>query len=62
MFFSEILVSPKRRISELMAPGFGRPMQLLMGDVVRFRCLGVYMRDDFPAYRPRNYECDVGKP
>ena len=42
-----------------MAPGFGRPMQLLNGEVDRFRELG---RDGFSAYRQCNYEygcCEV---
>ena len=34
-FYSETPVSSRRHISELMVPGFGRPMQLLRGEVYR---------------------------
>ena len=30
-----------------MVPGFGRPMQLVSGEVNRFRGLAVYVRDGF---------------
>ena len=54
---SEIIVSSKHHISEFMVPCFGRPMQLLRGEVNRFRGLAVYVLDGFPAYRQRSYEC-----
>ena len=56
-FCSETLVSSRRHISDLMVPGFDRPMQLLRGEVDRLRGLTVYVRDDFSAYRQRSYEC-----
>ena len=40
-----------------MSPGFGRPMQLLRGEVARFRGLAVKARDGYSAYRQRCYEC-----
>ena len=51
------LVSFRRYISELTVPGFGRPMQLLRGDVDRFQGLTVYVRVDFLAYRQRINGC-----
>ena len=56
-FCSEILFSFRRHFSELMVPSFGKPMQLLNGEIDWFRGLAVYMRDGFSAYRLRNYEC-----
>ena len=41
-FCSETLVSSRLLISELMVPGFGRLMQLLRGEVDRFRGLWLY--------------------
>ena len=35
-FFFEALVSSMRYISELVVPGFGRPMQLLKSEVDQF--------------------------
>ena len=37
-------------------PGFGSPMQLLKGEVHRFRRMAVYVRDDFSAYKQCSYE------
>ena len=54
-FCSEIFVSSNRYISELMAPGFSRPMELIRGEVYRFRGLTVYVLDGFSAYRPLSW-------
>ena len=42
-----------------MVSGFGRSMQLLKGEVDRFRKLAVFVRDGFSAYRQRinEYGC-----
>ena len=56
-FWFEALGSSRRHISELMVPDFGRPMQLLKGEVNRFRRLAVYVREDFLANRQRSYKC-----
>ena len=50
-FCSETLVSSRRHISELIIPGFGRPMQPFGSKINRFRGLAVYVRDGFSAYR-----------
>ena len=45
-----------------MVQAFGRPVQLLRGEVNRFRGLAAYVRDGFLAYRQRGYEtgcCEV---
>ena len=54
-FCSEKLVSSKRHTSELIVPGFVRPMQLLRGEVDRFRGLTIYVGDRFSANRQRSY-------
>ena len=56
-FLFDTLVSSRRHISELMVLGFGRPMQLLRGEVIRFRTFALYVCDHFSAYRQRSYEC-----
>ena len=60
-FCLETLVSSRRLIPELMVPGFYRPMQLLKGEIDRFRGLTVYVRDGFSAYRQRSFECECCK-
>ena len=55
--FSETLVSSRRHISKPRFPGFGRRMQLLRSEVVRYRGLAVCVRDGFSAYRQHGYEC-----
>ena len=62
VFCSETLISSRRHSSELMIPGFGRPMQLLKSKVDRFRGLALYVHESFSAYRQRSYEygcCEV---
>ena len=52
-----VLIFPSYYIFELMVLGFGKPMQLLRGEIDRFRELTVYVRDVFSAYKIRSYEC-----
>ena len=40
-----------------MVKDFSRSMQLHKGEVYRFRGFVLYVREDFPAYRQRSYEC-----
>ena len=54
---SETLISSRHHISEPMVQGFGRPIQLLKGEVDRFRMFALYVREGFPTYRRRSYEC-----
>ena len=54
-FYSETLVSSRCHTFELMVSAFGKPMQLLGGEIDRFRGLTVYVRDGFSAYRQRSY-------
>ena len=56
-FCSETLVYSWCHIFELMVTGFGRPMQLLKGEVDRFRVLAVYVRGGISTYKQRSYEC-----
>ena len=42
LIFSETLVSSRRHISEFMFSGFDKPMQLLKGEIDRFRGLTLY--------------------
>ena len=44
-----------------MAPSFGRPRQLLRGEVDRFRGLTVHMRDVFLVSSHCGYECGCCK-
>ena len=47
MFCSETLVSDMRHMSELLIPGFGRPVLLCRGMVPRARWMAAYVRDGF---------------
>ena len=60
-FFSETLVFSRRHISELLVPGFGKPMHLLRGEFDQFRELAVYVRNDFSVYRRVVMSGDVVK-
>ena len=51
IFGSVTLVSSRSYISELMVSDFSRPMQLIRGEVNRFRGLTVYVRDGLSVYR-----------
>ena len=58
MCFFGTLVSSRYHISEVMVLGFGRSMQLLKCEFVRFRGLALYVREVFSAYRQRIYGHD----
>ena len=45
MLCSEILVSDMRHVSELLVPGFGRPVLLCRGKMPRARGMAAYIRD-----------------
>ena len=54
---SEILVSDKRHISELLVPGFGRPVLLCRDGMPRARRMAAYVRDGYGAFRQPKFEC-----
>ena len=56
IFVPRLFVSSRRHISEPTDPVFGRPLQLLKGEVDLFRGLALYVRDSFSVYRQRSYE------
>ena len=51
LFCSEILVSGKRQVPELLVPGFGRPALLCRGKMPRARGMAAYVRDGYGAFR-----------
>ena len=54
---SETLVSDLRHVSELLVPGFGRPVLLCRGKLPRARGMAAYVRDGYGAFRPPKFEC-----
>ena len=48
---SETLVSDMRHVSEVLVPGFGRPVLLCRGQVPRARGTAAYVRDGYGAFR-----------
>jgi len=59
MLLSETLVSDRRHLSELLIPGFGRPVLLYRdgSGLPRSRGMAAYVRDGFGAYRQNEFEC-----
>ena len=47
LFCSETLVSDMRHVSELLIPGFGRPVLLCRGKMPRAHGMAAYVRDSF---------------
>ena len=58
---SEILVSDMRHVSEVLVPGFGRPVLLCRGKMPRegepARGMDAYVRDGYRAFRQPKFEC-----
>ena len=54
---SETLVSDRRHISELLVPGFGRPVLLSRDRMPRARGMAVYIRDGCGEFREPKFEC-----
>ena len=54
---SETLVSDLRHMSELLFPGFGRPVFLCRGKLPRARGMAAYVRDGYGAFRQQKFEC-----
>ena len=57
LFCSETLVSDMRHVSELLVPGFVRPVLLCRGKMSRARVMAAYVRDGFGAFRQPKFEC-----
>ena len=54
---SETLVSDTRHVSELLVPGFGRPVLLYRSSVPRAHGIPTYVRNGYGAFRQRKFEC-----
>ena len=54
---SETLVSDLRHVSELLVPGFGRPVLFCRGKLSRARGMAAYVRDGYGAFRQPKFEC-----
>ena len=57
LFCCEILVSDMRHVSEVLVPGFGRPVLLCRGKMPRARGMAAYVRDGYGAFRQPKFEC-----
>ena len=54
---SETLVSDMRHVSEVMVPGFCRPVLLCRGKKPRARGMAAYVWDGYGAFRQPKFEC-----
>ena len=54
---SETLVSDRLLISELLVPGFGRPVLLWRDGMPRARGMAAYVRDGYGAFPQPKFEC-----
>ena len=48
----------RRHISELLVPGFGRPVLWCRDGMPRARRMAAYVRDGYGAFRQPKFECD----
>ena len=53
----ETLVSDMRHVSEVLVPGFGRPVLLCRGKMPRARGMAAYVRDGYGTFRQPKFEC-----
>ena len=58
---SETLVSGVRHVSEVLVPGFCRPVLLCRGKMHRARGMAAYARDGYGAFRNPNLSVIVAK-
>ena len=58
---SDTLVSERRHISELLVPGFGRPVLLCRDGMPRARGMAAYVRDGYGAFCQPKFECGCCK-
>ena len=54
---SESLVSDMHHVSELLVPGFGRPVLLCRSRMPRARGMATYVRDGYGAFCQPKFEC-----
>ena len=54
---SEILVSDMRHVSEVLVPGFCRPIFLCRGKMPRARGMVAYVRDGYGAFQQPKFKC-----
>ena len=54
---SETLVSDMRHVSEVLVPGFGRPVLMCRGKMPRARRMTAYVRNGYEAFRQPKFEC-----
>ena len=54
---SETLVSDVSHVSEVLVPGFGRPVLLCRGMMPQARGMAAYVRDGYRAFRQPKFEC-----
>ena len=59
---SETLVSDLRHVSELLVPGFGRPISLCRGKLPRARGMAACVRDGYGAFHQPKFECCCCEP
>ena len=57
LLYSETLVSDMRHVSEMLVPGFCRPVLLCQGKIPRARRIAAYVRDGYGAFRQPKFEC-----
>ena len=61
LLFSETLVSDVWNVSELLAPGFGRPALFCWVKILQARRMAAYVRDGHGAFRQLNLSLVVAK-
>ena len=54
---SETLVTDMHHVSEILVPGFGRPVLLRRGKMPRAQGMAAYVRDSYGAFRQPKLEC-----
>ena len=58
---TETLVSYMCHVSEVLVPGFSRPVLLCRGKMPRARGMAAYVRDGYGAFRQPKFECGYGE-
>ena len=55
------LASDMRHVSEVLVPGFGRPVLLCRGKMPRAQGMAAYVRDGYGAFRQPKFDVVVAK-